>query len=73
MHVTPIYENGEIQGTLTLIEDVTERGGHGVRAAPQAERLEQANRHKDDFLAMLAHELRNPWLPFAMAFAFWTW
>jgi signal transduction histidine kinase/ActR/RegA family two-component response regulator/CHASE3 domain sensor protein len=26
----------------------------------QAEELAQANRHKDDFLAMLGHELRNP-------------
>jgi len=31
------------------------------------EELRQANRHKDDFLAMLAHELRNPLAPIATA------
>jgi len=31
------------------------------------EELRQANRHKDDFLAMLAHELRNPLAPISTA------
>src|SRR6476660_1032180 len=63
VRISPIYENGEIRGTLTLIEDVTERVVTEFELRQQAERLEQANRHKDDFLAMLAHELRNPLAP----------
>lgn len=63
VRISPSYENGEISGTLTLIEDVTERVVTEFELRQQAERLEQANRHKDDFLAMLAHELRNPLAP----------
>lgn len=41
---------------LLAIEDITER----TRAATQ---LREDDRHKDEFLAMLAHELRNPLAP----------
>ncbi|WP_240766351.1 hybrid sensor histidine kinase/response regulator [Paraburkholderia flava] len=34
-----------------------------VERAETAERLQQADRRKDEFLAMLAHELRNPLAP----------
>lgn len=34
-----------------------------ARLRQRAEELEQANRHKDDFLAVLGHELRNPLAP----------
>jgi PAS domain S-box-containing protein len=45
--------NGEVEGVVLVFRDVTERR--------RAERLatEEARR-KDEFLAMLAHELRNP-------------
>ncbi|MBA4016835.1 MAG: hybrid sensor histidine kinase/response regulator [Pirellula sp.] len=56
----PLLEDEVICGTLTLIEDVTERIVTEEELRKQADRLEEANRHKDDFLAMLAHELRNP-------------
>ena len=61
--ISPIFEGGVIRGTLTLIEDVTERVVTELELRQQAERLEEANRHKDEFLAMLAHELRNPLAP----------
>ncbi len=41
---------------LTVIQDITER-----KRAEQA--LREADRRKDEFLAMLAHELRNPLAP----------
>lgn len=47
---------GERLGAINVFEDVTER----VQAV---EALKQADRRKDEFLAMLAHELRNPLAP----------
>lgn len=49
-------DSGEPRGVLALFSDVTER-----RRAEQA--LREADRRKDEFLAMLAHELRNPLAP----------
>ena len=63
VRISPMFEGGAIRGTLTLIEDVTERTVTEMELRQQAERLEEANRHKDEFLAMLAHELRNPLAP----------
>jgi PAS domain S-box-containing protein len=48
--------DGNSVGTVVVFRDVTERR--------QAERvLVDSNRQKDEFLAMLAHELRNPLAP----------
>lgn len=38
-----------------------------IDARSQQQRLEEASRHKDEFLAMLAHELRNPLAPLRLA------
>jgi PAS domain S-box-containing protein len=47
---------GRIVGVVLVFRDITERRG--------SERfLEDADRRKDEFLAMLAHELRNPLAP----------
>ena len=46
-------EKGRLVGALSVLWDITER-----RAAEDAVR--EADRQKDDFLATLAHELRNP-------------
>jgi PAS domain S-box-containing protein len=45
---------------IAIVRDVTER--NRVTAA-----LHEADRRKDEFLAMLAHELRNPIAPISMA------
>jgi PAS domain S-box-containing protein len=60
-------------GYQAVGRDVTERKrADDQRAALQAQRaaaeaLREADRRKDEFLAMVAHELRNPLAPIAMA------
>jgi PAS domain S-box-containing protein len=57
----PLYANtGEIVGFGAIVEDITER-----KHAEEA--LHEADRRKDEFLAMLAHELRNPLAPIVNA------
>ncbi|AMV38712.1 PAS domain S-box protein [Planctomyces sp. SH-PL62] len=60
-HVSPLFdEQGSPRGCVAAILDVTE----WRRAQRERERLledlREADRRKDEFLAMLAHELRNP-------------
>jgi PAS domain S-box-containing protein len=49
--------------TIGVVQDLTERKRLEDRLREQARGLAEANRHKDQFLAMLAHELRNPLAP----------
>jgi PAS domain S-box-containing protein len=51
--VSPIVSATGVTGHVGTVEDVTP---HKL----QEERLREADRRKDEFLAMLAHELRNP-------------
>lgn len=60
VRIVPQVEEGNVHGVLCLIEDVTERVAAEEELQQRATALAEANRHKDDFLAMLAHELRNP-------------
>lgn len=67
---------GQLRGFAKITRDTTAR--HQVEEAlrqtqeelrAKAESLELADRMKDEFLAMLAHELRNPLAPIANAIA----
>jgi two-component system CheB/CheR fusion protein len=49
-------EQGEVRGFFVLVQDITEQ-------KRIEESLREADRRKDEFLAMLAHELRNPLAP----------
>ena len=74
--VVPLDSRGRVIGTLAFArsasrpqfteddvevgEDVAKRAATAIENCRLYEELRLANRQKDDFLAMLAHELRNP-------------
>jgi signal transduction histidine kinase/BarA-like signal transduction histidine kinase len=80
--VVPLNRNGALTSCLfindnlprlwsadivRLIEDVAERAWSAVERVRAEEALRLADRRKDEFLAMLAHELRNPLAPISAA------
>ena len=60
-------ERGEITGAINSFYDITERSRLERHAQQQAETLADLHRRKDEFLAMLSHELRNPLAPISNA------
>jgi two-component system, chemotaxis family, CheB/CheR fusion protein len=75
--ISPVHDgNGTVIGASKIARDITDR-----RASEQAqqrtigelkraeEALREADRRKDEFLAVLAHELRNPLAPIRYAVA----
>ena len=58
---------GEITGVLNCFYDITERSRLTRTTQEQAKALVEVDRRKDEFLAMLSHELRNPLAPIANA------
>ena len=60
-HANPFRDTlGVLTGAVNVLEDITER----KRAEDE---LREADRKKDEFLAILAHELRNPLAPISNA------
>jgi PAS domain S-box-containing protein len=56
VHASPLWQDGNVRGAVAVGSDITAR-----RQGEQA--LLDAARRKDEFLAALAHELRNPLAP----------
>jgi len=60
-HANPILDGqGELAGAINILVDISDR-----KKAEDA--LKEADKRKDDFLAILAHELRNPLAPISNA------
>jgi PAS domain S-box-containing protein len=59
--------SGEVVGAINCFYDITERSRMEQLLQWQAEELADMNRRKDEFLAMLGHELRNPLAPIVNA------
>ncbi|MDB5825150.1 MAG: Signal transduction histidine kinase [Herminiimonas sp.] len=60
--------NAALDANRRELQKAFERGERELESRREAERrLREADRRKDDFLAMLAHELRNPLAPISMA------
>jgi two-component system CheB/CheR fusion protein len=59
--------DGEVSGWVAAIVDITQRIEIEQALRDSEEKLKQAHLRKDEFLAMLSHELRNPLAPIANA------
>jgi signal transduction histidine kinase len=60
-------ESGDIDRILIFAVEITEQVVARERAEKLAVELQRANQAKDEFLAMLGHELRNPLAPIVTA------
>jgi PAS domain S-box-containing protein len=60
LHSNALIEDGELIHTRCFTRDVTERVRLERELEKKLEQLAQADRNKNEFLAMLGHELRNP-------------
>jgi PAS domain S-box-containing protein len=58
--VSNVYLEGDAKVIQCNIRDITERRRLERQVQEQSEALAEANRRKDEFLAILSHELRNP-------------
>lgn len=56
-------ESGAVARMIGIVGDMTERKNDGENLRRFAAELSEADRRKDEFLATLAHELRNPLAP----------
>jgi PAS domain S-box-containing protein len=68
--ISPVRSpSGEIVGVSKIARDISERQRAEEMLRRSQEDLREADRRKDEFLALLAHELRNPLAPIRYALA----
>jgi PAS domain S-box-containing protein len=68
VNIRPLKDaNGDITGAINCFYDITERARIERERQQQADALADLSRRKDEFLAMLSHELRNPLAPIVNA------
>jgi PAS domain S-box-containing protein len=60
IHSNALLENGEIVHTRCFTRDITEKVRLEQELQKRVEQLAETDRRKNEFLAMLGHELRNP-------------
>ncbi|HLJ93452.1 MAG TPA: ATP-binding protein [Gemmataceae bacterium] len=58
-----LWEDGRFIHTRSFMRDITQRKRLEAELRRQAQELAESHRRKDEFMAMLAHELRNPLAP----------
>lgn len=64
LSVSPLKDSsGRIVGASKIARDITRQKGVEAELKAQTEALRQMDRRKDEFLATLSHELRNPLAP----------
>jgi PAS domain S-box-containing protein len=64
VNIRPLKDaGGRVVGAINCFYDITERSRMEQLVKQQADTLADMNRRKDEFLAMLSHELRNPLAP----------
>lgn len=63
----PLRANGQVWGLMAVSYEVTDQVRDRQRAEALVQELKEASRAKDEFLAMLGHELRNPLAPILTA------
>jgi PAS domain S-box-containing protein len=63
--------DGDFEGVVVILTDVSDRKRLEQELRARADELTAAARRKDEFLGMLAHELRNPLNAIAAATAVW--
>lgn len=64
--VSNVYDENDHQVVQCNVRDITERSQLQRLTEEQAAALADLDHRKDEFLAMLSHELRNPLPPFSM-------
>jgi PAS domain S-box-containing protein len=66
----PVHDaEGRLREWVGTLTDITERKSLERELRERADALAEADRRKDEFLAMLGHELRNPLAPMVNALA----
>jgi len=58
--IAPLLREGEVIGTISIIDDVTERVIRENELLAAREEAYKANEAKDRFIAVLSHDLRTP-------------
>jgi PAS domain S-box-containing protein len=68
--VSPVRDpRGTVIGASKIARDISERRRAEEALQKSQQALHEANRRKDEFMALLAHELRNPLAPIRYALA----
>lgn len=65
--IASVHTEGDRQVVQCNIRDISERSHLEAQLRSQAVKLSELDRRKDEFLAMLSHELRSPLAPIANA------